>query len=75
MNMKLYKKCLILLEKVSEKDIANIIENKKYKPSGWEAENFTPTVCCIGYIGCSNEKGKSNTTVYKKWQSHAEPLL
>ena len=47
------QKVFDLTGKVSEKDIANIIENKKYKPSGWEAENFTPTVCCIGYIGLS----------------------
>lgn len=55
--------------KVSEKDIANITENKKYKPNGWEAENFIPTVCSVGYIGCSDERGKSNTTVYKKWRA------
>ncbi|MFR3004933.1 MAG: hypothetical protein ACLTML_06110 [Blautia faecis] len=59
LNQKEYEavqKVFDLTGKVSEKDIADITENKKYKPSEWV--NYTPTVCCVGSAWLFVRKGQ-----------------
>lgn len=51
----------------SEEEIIQIMNTQEYYPDGLEIKHFQPTVCGVGYWGCS--KVQSTGRVYERWSN------